>query len=46
VLTGTLGAQICMNNRFMKPEDVLGCFVDEGVTFSAGVPTIWQVITT
>ena len=29
-----------------EPGDVLKMFTDEGVTFSAGVPTIWQGIRT
>ena len=41
-----LGCKTCLNNRFMAADDVLRMFTDEGVTFSAGVPTIWQGIRT
>ena len=37
-----LGCKTCLNNRFMSPEAILTMFTEEGVTFSAGVPTIWQ----
>jgi acyl-CoA synthetase (AMP-forming)/AMP-acid ligase II len=41
-----LGCKTCLNNRFMAADDILRMFTDEGVTFSAGVPTIWQGIRT
>ena len=37
-----LGAKQVMPNRFMTPEDLLWLLVEEKVTVSAGVPTIWQ----
>lgn len=39
-----LGNRIVQNNRFTGPDYTLEMFVDQGVTFSAGVPTIWQGI--
>jgi acyl-CoA synthetase (AMP-forming)/AMP-acid ligase II len=41
-----LGSKTCLNNRFMDPASIMTMFTDEGVTFSAGVPTIWQGIRT
>merc|ERR1719445_21485 len=41
-----LGNRIVQNSRFTSPADTLQMFVDQGVTFSAGVPTIWQGIRT
>lgn len=38
----TLGAKQVMPNRFMVPEKLLQVIVDEKVTISQGVPTIWQ----
>ena len=37
-----LGAKQVMPHRFMAPEPLLDLIVSEGVTISAGVPTIWQ----
>ena len=37
-----LGCKQVMPHRFMDPARLLRLMVDEGVTLSAGVPTIWQ----
>ena len=37
-----LGAKQAMPHRFMAPEPLTGLIASEGVTVSAGVPTIWQ----
>ncbi|MCY4344201.1 MAG: long-chain fatty acid--CoA ligase [Gammaproteobacteria bacterium] len=37
-----LGCKQVMPHRFMAPERLLSLLADEGVTLSAGVPTIWQ----
>jgi len=37
-----LGCKQVMPHRFMDPESLLDLFDSEGVTLSAGVPTIWQ----
>ena len=37
-----LGAKQVMPHRFMAPEPLLDLIASEGVTISAGVPTIWQ----
>ena len=37
-----LGCKQVMPHRFMDPTRLLQLMVDEGVTLSAGVPTIWQ----
>jgi fatty-acyl-CoA synthase len=37
-----LGCKQVMPHRFMDPARLLDLMVAEGVTFSAGVPTIWQ----
>ena len=37
-----LGCKQVMPHRFMAPDRLLGLLADEGVTLSAGVPTIWQ----
>lgn len=37
-----LGAKQVLPHRFMDPARLLQLMVDEGVTLSAGVPTIWQ----
>lgn len=37
-----LGCKQVMPHRFMTPEALLGLMVEEDVTISAGVPTIWQ----
>ena len=37
-----LGAKQVMPHRFMAPEPLTGLIASEGVTVSAGVPTIWQ----
>ena len=37
-----LGAKQVMPHRFMAPEPLLRLIASEGVTISAGVPTIWQ----
>ena len=37
-----LGCKQVMPHRFMDPARLLQLMVDEGVTLSAGVPTIWQ----
>ena len=37
-----LGCKQVLPHRFMDPQRLLNLMVDEGVTVSAGVPTIWQ----
>jgi len=37
-----LGSKQVMPHRYMDPESLLRLIVDEEVTISAGVPTIWQ----
>ena len=37
-----LGCKQVMPHRFMTPDRLLSLLADEGVTLSAGVPTIWQ----
>ena len=37
-----LGAKQAMPHRFTAPAPLLGLIASEGVTISAGVPTIWQ----
>ena len=37
-----LGCKQVMPHRFMDPARILRLMADEGVTLSAGVPTIWQ----
>ncbi len=37
-----LGCKQVLPHRFMQPERVAQLMADEGVTVSAGVPTIWQ----
>jgi acyl-CoA synthetase (AMP-forming)/AMP-acid ligase II len=39
-----LGCKQVLPHRFMDPARLLKLMVDEGVTISAGVPTIWQGI--
>lgn len=39
-----LGCKQVLPHRFMDPARLLKLIVDEGVTISAGVPTIWQGI--
>ncbi len=39
-----LGCKQVMPHRFMDPQRLLGLIESEGVTLSAGVPTIWQGI--
>ena len=39
-----LGTRICHLNRFMAPQPTLKFFTDYNVTYSSGVPTIWQGI--
>merc|ERR1719273_414045 len=39
-----VGCRFIQNNYFTTPEEVLEMIVDHGVTFSAGVPVIWQGI--
>ena len=36
------GASLVMPGAMMQPEALADLIVDEGVTFTAGVPTIWQ----
>ncbi|MGY1828099.1 MULTISPECIES: long-chain fatty acid--CoA ligase [unclassified Blastococcus] len=36
------GASLVMPGAMMQPENLAKLIVDEGVTFTAGVPTIWQ----
>ena len=36
------GASLVMPGSMMEPEALANIIVDEGVTFTAGVPTIWQ----
>jgi fatty-acyl-CoA synthase len=40
-LTAMLGAKLVMPGAYLDPESLLDDFVDEGVTWTAGVPTIW-----
>ena len=37
-----LGCKQVLPHRFMAPDRLLSLLADEGVTLSAGVPTIWQ----
>lgn len=37
-----LGCKVVMPHKFMTPETILDMMVQEKVTVSAGVPTIWQ----
>jgi len=37
-----LGMKQVMPHRFMSPDRMIALMADEGVTISAGVPTIWQ----
>ncbi len=37
-----LGCKVVMPHKFMTPETILDLMVQEKVTVSAGVPTIWQ----
>lgn len=39
-----LGTRICQLNRFLAPGPTLDFFGDYNVTYSSGVPTIWQGI--
>lgn len=43
-ITMMLGTRICHLNRFMAPQPTLKFFTDYNVTYSSGVPTIWQGI--
>ncbi|MCW2700797.1 MAG: Acyl-CoA synthetase (AMP-forming)/AMP-acid ligase [Blastococcus sp.] len=36
------GASLVMPGAMMQPEAIATLIIDEGVTFTAGVPTIWQ----
>src|SRR6059058_4530504 len=36
------GASLVLPGAMMQPESIANLIVDEGVTFTAGVPTIWQ----
>jgi fatty-acyl-CoA synthase len=36
------GASLVMPGAMMQPEAIAKLIIDEGVTFTAGVPTIWQ----
>jgi fatty-acyl-CoA synthase len=36
------GASLVMPGALMQPEAIANLIIDEGVTFTAGVPTIWQ----
>lgn len=40
----TLGCRIVLVNRFMAPADVAKSIFETGVTLSAGVPSIWQML--
>jgi fatty-acyl-CoA synthase len=40
-LAATLGANIVYPGPYLDPESLLDDFVEEGVTWTAGVPTIW-----
>jgi fatty-acyl-CoA synthase len=40
-LCAMLGAKLVMPGPFLDPETLLDDFVEEGVTWTAGVPTIW-----
>lgn len=39
-----LGCRIVLVNRFMAPAQVADAIIDTGVTLSAGVPTVWQML--
>merc|ERR1719245_458839 len=39
-----LGSRIILVNRFMLPAQVAETIIETGVTISAGVPTIWQML--
>merc|ERR1719215_30736 len=39
-----LGGRIILVNRFMMPSQVADTIIETGVTVSAGVPTIWQML--
>ncbi len=39
-----LGCKQVMPHKFMDPQKILELMIEEGVTISAGVPTIWQGI--
>lgn len=41
-----LGCKQVMPHRFMEPDKLLKLMAEEGVTISAGVPTIWQGVKT
>lgn len=41
-ITMMVGAKLCQLNRFLAPGPTLEFFIDHDVTFSTGVPTIWQ----
>merc|ERR1712113_955245 len=39
-----LGMRIVFTNQFMQGEDLVQIFADTDVTFTHGVPTIWQSV--
>ena len=43
-LATTIGAKLVYPGPFLDPESLLEAFVQEGVTWTAGVPTIWMGI--
>jgi len=43
-LAGMLGAKLVFPGPYLDPESLLEDFVQEGVTWTAGVPTIWMGI--
>ena len=43
-ITLMLGARLCNLRNFLQPAPTLEFFTDFGVTYSSGVPTIWQGI--
>ena len=43
-LAATIGAKLVYPGPYLDPESLLEAFVQEGVTWTAGVPTIWMGI--
>jgi len=41
-VTTMLGTRMIFNGKYMDPDSLLDCFMDWKVTFSNGVPTVWQ----
>lgn len=42
--TTMLGTTLVLTGRYLDPASILECCMDHGVTYSAGVPTIWASI--